>query len=202
MDDSSKLIDLINKKTKLVAMLAPSFPINYKFPEIITRLRKLGFNYVVEVSVGAKKTNEEVLEVLKNNPTSRFITSPCPSFVRLVRAKFPNLLKYLAFQADSPMIATAKIVKEKYPEFMPVFIGPCIAKKLEASEDHPDLNILVLNYNELDQVFAHFNILENKEITSDNFDIEESNTRIYPFDGGLTVSAGIDKILKPEEINV
>jgi len=201
MNDSSKLIDLINNKTKLVAMLAPSFPINYEYPQIITLLKKLGFSYVVEVSAGAKKTNEEVLTVLQNNPQSRFITSPCPSFVRLVRHKYPQLVKYLAFQADSPMVATAKIVKEKYPDFQPVFIGPCIAKKLEASEDYPNLNILVINYKELDDVFKHFNISTATD-SNDSFDISEPSTRIYPFDGGLTISGGIDKILKPEEIRI
>ncbi|OGH10198.1 MAG: hypothetical protein A2152_02520 [Candidatus Levybacteria bacterium RBG_16_35_6] len=201
MDEVRELIKLLESKAKLVAMLAPSFPINYQYPQIITRLKNLGFSYVVEVAAGAKKTNEEVLTLLKNNPSLRFITSPCPCFVSLVKVKYPHLLKYLALSADSPMIETTKIVKEKYPDFLPVFIGPCIAKKKEASEDHPDLNLLVITYKELEEVFAKFNV-PNVTDSHDSFDISEKDTRIYPFDGGLTISSGLDKILKPEEIKI
>ncbi|MFA6523517.1 MAG: [Fe-Fe] hydrogenase large subunit C-terminal domain-containing protein [Candidatus Peribacteraceae bacterium] len=199
--DSARLVALLKEKKPLAAMLAPSFPIVYDYPEIVARLRKLGFAYVVEVTAGAKKTNEEVLELLKKNPTARFITSPCPGFVRMVRSKYPQLLPYLAFKADSPMVATARIVREKYPGAVPVFIGPCVAKKLESSEDYPDLNILVLTYRELDTVFQELGIGEvNDEGAS--FDISEETTRIYPMDGGLTLTSGAKSILKEEELRI
>jgi iron only hydrogenase large subunit-like protein len=201
MDEKNQLIQLINSKAKMVAMLAPSFPINFDYPQIISMLKKLGFSYVVEVAAGAKKTNEAVLSALQNNPTSRFITSPCPSFVRLVRTKYPNLTQYLALSVDSPMIATAKIVKEKYPGFTPVFIGPCIVKKLEAKEDYPDLGIVVVTYQEIADIFKQFNIQNENDLTQ-TFDVLEKTTRIYPTDGGLTFTSGVDKILKPEEYKI
>ena len=202
MNDISRLTDLLNKKTKLVAMVAPSFPVVYEYPQIVSRLKRLGFSHVVEVSAGAKKTNEEVLRLLQDDPHARFITSPCPSFVRLIRAKHPQLLPYLAFKADSPMIATARIVKEKFPDCSPVFIGPCVAKKLESSEDYPELNILVVTYKELDTVFNAFNIGDDQSDKSDSFEITEQTTRIYPTDGGLTESSGAKKVLKDDEIMV
>ena len=70
-------------------MVAPSFPIMFTQSEIVTKLKSLGFEYVIEVSAGAKKTNQAVAKLLKENPTSRFITSPCASFVRYVRTKHP-----------------------------------------------------------------------------------------------------------------
>ena len=33
------------------------------------------------------------------------------------------------------MVATARTIKQKHPEAKVVFIGPCAAKKLEASEE-------------------------------------------------------------------
>ena len=162
----------------------------------------MGFAYVVEVSAGAKKTNEQVLNLLQNNPKFRFITSPCPSFVRMIRTKYPNLLNFLALSADSPMAATAKLVREKYPDYRPVFIGPCIAKKLESSEDHPELNILVLTYKEIAEVFKNFNIDPNMPAENDKFDLENSDTRIYPMDGGLTLTSGVNRILKDEEFRI
>lgn len=202
MTDSEQLKTLLEKKEHLVALVAPSFPLMYDKAEIVTKLKALGFHYVVEVTVGAKKTNEAVGKLLKENPTSRFITSPCASFVRYVRTKHPEFIKYLAFQADSPMIAIAKIVKETYPGYKPVFIGPCIVKKLEAREDYPELNILVLTYKELEQILSEKNLKTISANPLEKFDIAEGSTRVYPFDGGLTESSGIRSLLKDDEIRI
>lgn len=202
MSDVSQLIELLSQQQKMVAMVAPSFPIMYQPSEIVSKLKKLGFAAVVEVSVGAKKTNEQVMSVLQTQPTARFITSPCASFVRLVRKKYPHLVQYLAFQADSPMIATARIITEKYPDHKPVFIGPCIVKKLEATEDYPDLNILVLTYKELEEVLAHYQVPAECNDPAAVFDLAEASTRIYPTDGGLTETSGLRSVLKDEEIRI
>lgn len=203
MSDTDKLVQLLQSKQNLVAMLAPSFPIMYAYPEIISRLKKLGFEKVVEVSVGAKETNRQLVEFIKTHPQSRLITSPCASFVRFIKTKHREFLPYLAVEADSPMVATTKIVREKFPGFQPVFIGPCIVKKLEASEDHPELNILVLTYKELESVFGQF-LPNNPSLLNniDSFDLSESSTRRYPTDGGLTESSGVRNILGDDEIRV
>jgi iron only hydrogenase large subunit-like protein len=200
MNEIDILIQALNEKKKLVAMLAPSFPIVFSYPSIITMLRKLGFAYVVEVSLGAKKTNEELAQLLKDNPGSRFITSPCPTVVRMVRQQMPQYVKYFTHNVDSPMVATAKIVKENYPDCQPVFIGPCIVKKLEANEDNPELNILVLTYAEIQQVFEKFNIHEDLD-AQDKFDLDgEGITRIYPIDGGLSHSSGLMQSFQSGEV--
>lgn len=202
MTDIEELKILLEKKEHLVAMVAPSFPLMYSRPEIITKLKALGFEKVIEVSAGAKRTNEQVAHLLKTNPEGRYITSPCASFVRYIRTKHPEMLKYLAFQADSPMVATAKMVHEKYPDYRPVFIGPCIVKKLEASEDYPELNMVVVTYKELNALLTEKNLGAVPFPDDAPFDIEEKKTRIYPYDGGLTDSGGIRSILKDEEIRV
>lgn len=200
MNEINTLIQAINEKKKLAAMLAPSFPIVFSYPSIITMLRKLGFSCIAEVSLGARKTNEELIELLKKDPNSRYITTPCPTVIRIIRQQMPESVKYLTHGVDSPMVATAKIVKEKYPDCQPVFIGPCIVKKLEATEDNPDLNILVLTYTEIAQVFAHFNIQEEINV-QDQFDLGgEGLTRIYPVDGGLSHSSGLMESFQPGEI--
>ena len=198
----AELEELLEKKEKLVAMMAPSFTIVYEYPQIIGKLKRLGFVTVVEVSAGAKKTNEALIAAIKKNPQARFITSPCPSFVRFVRKKYPHLEKYLALAVDSPMIATTKLVKQKWPGYRPVFVGPCNVKKLEASEDHPELNILVLTYKEMDEVFNYFKIQDKKTDNSYSFDLTGSETRLYPISGGLTQSSKVREILSEDEIQV
>lgn len=203
MNDTDKLINLLKSNSKLVAMLAPSFPIMYNPVQIISRLRQIGFQKVVEVTVGAKETNRQLIEFIQANPEKRFITSPCASFTRFIKTKHPDFLPYLTMNVDSPMTATAKIVREKYPGFQPVFIGPCIVKKLEASQDYPELNILVLTYKELELVFAVFSsLIPNGLISSPSFDLSESSTRLYPTDGGLTDSSGVRNVLGDDAIRI
>jgi iron only hydrogenase large subunit-like protein len=202
MNDTEKLIDLLKNNSKLVAMLAPSFPIMYDYPKIVTQLKKLGFEKVVEVSVGAKETNRQIAEFIKSHPQSRLITSPCASFVRFIKTKHREFLPYLTIEIDSPMVATAKIVKEKYSGFQPVFIGPCVVKKLEASQDYPELNILVLTYKELESVFGQLLPNSLNIPNNDVFDLAEPTTRLYPADGGLTESSGVRNLLKDEEIRI
>jgi iron only hydrogenase large subunit-like protein len=202
MNDADKLINMIGTKTKLVAMLAPSFPIMYDYPAIIGKLRSIGFSYVVEVTAGAKMTNEQVGNLLKTHPNTRYITSPCASFVQMVMTRYPDLVGYLMLQTDSPMINTAKLVRERYPGHTPVFIGPCVVKKLEASQRYPELSVMVLTYRELNNVFAHFTIRDSTDASRERFDVAEASTRMYPTDGGLTESSGIKDMLPEGAIRI
>jgi len=202
MSDISVVTTLLREHTPAVAMVAPSFPVMYAYPAIVGKLRRLGFDKVVEVSAGAARTNAALVEAYKKDPAARFITSPCPTFVRLIRSRYPQYRKYLALSVDSPMAATARMMKETYPEHLIVFIGPCVAKKMEAKEDYPDLAITVLTYTELEGLFTIFGITDSADDQSARFDLEEKKTRMYPTDGGLTDSSGIRTMLTDEEIRI
>lgn len=199
--DLETLFKLLDKKEKLVAMLAPSFPVDFFYPEIVSKLKRLGFDKVIEISIGAVETNNQLLELLKNNPEKRYITNPCPSLVRLIKSKFPQLISYLT-PIDSPMSATAKLVKEKFPGAKPVFIGPCLTKKLEAKEDFPQLDILALTFKEIAKAFEIKNIIEDTNNFNDTFDIIEPHTRLYAISGGLAQSACLKDYLAEEEYSV
>jgi len=203
-----ELLNLIDKKPacrqagqKMVAMLAPSFPVDFNFPEVIGMLKRVGFKYVAEVTRGAIETNNQLLELLKKYPEKRWITNPCPNIVRLIKNKFPELVQYLT-SIDSPMSATAKIVAKKWPKFKKVFIGPCLAKKLEAKEDWPDLDILVITYKELKQVFEIKNIVSDKKDLKAKFDIKGTGTELYPISGGLAQSSCLNEKLTNPEMDI
>ena len=208
-----KLVDFIDRKparnasrsdaggVKMVAMLAPSFPIDFKYPEIVGMLKRLGFKYVAEVSRGAEETNKQLLALLKLHPNKRYITNPCPTIVRFIKNKYPHLIPFLA-TIDSPMIAAAKIVSKKYPGYKKVYIGPCFAKKAEATEDYPNLEILVLTYKEIKKIFEIKNISPKRTDKSSSFDIVGSDTRLYPISGGLAQSSGLTKKLTDPEYDV
>jgi iron only hydrogenase large subunit-like protein len=196
-----ELLDLLDEKTEMAAMLAPSFPVDFSYPEIIGMLKRLGFKYVVEVSVGANKTNQQLNALLKLHPHKRYISSPCPTIVRLIRNKYPHLVQFLT-PIDSPMAATAKIIAKKYPDCKKVFIGPCLLKKMEAKEDSPELEMLVLTYKEIAEVFKEKNISPKKDDKSFSFDIIGSETRLYPISGGLAQSSCSTKNLTDPEYDV
>ena len=66
----------------------------------------------------------------------KMTTSCCPAFVNMIKQHFPQLLDNMSTTV-SPMCAVSRMLKEKDPETVTVFIGPCIAKKSETL----DLNI-------------------------------------------------------------
>lgn len=196
--EAKELLGLLTKESKLVAMLAPSFPVVFKYPEIVGMLKRLGFNHVVEVARGAEETNKQLLALTKLHPNRRYITNPCPTIVRLIRNKYPHLVQYLS-PIDSPMSATAKLVEKKYKGCKKVFIGPCLLKKFEAKEDHPKLSILAITYKDLQEVFKQKNIESKITDKLSRFDITARDTRLYPISGGLSQSSGvINKFTDPE----
>ena len=192
---------LLEKKEKMTAMLAPSFPIDFSYPEIVGQLKRLGFTYVVEVARGAMETNRQLLELIDKNPRQRYIASPCPSIARLIRNKYPQLKSFLA-PVDSPMAQTARLVLKKYPGARPVFIGPCLAKSFEAQEDYPKLGIMVLTFKELKKALELKGIKNDPRDSSAFFDIAGRQARLYPISGGLAQSCSFNALLTNEEYDV
>lgn len=125
--------DIKNKKEgrKIYAMLAPAVASQY--PEcttgqVVTAILKVGFDEVVEVAAGADAVALIEAEELKEKG---FITSSCcPAFTEYIRIEFPELVEHIS-STPSPMMYTAKKIKEKDPNAIVVFIGPCIGKKYE-----------------------------------------------------------------------
>lgn len=55
-----------------------------------------------------------------------------PSWAVLAKHYFPEMIDKIS-NALTPMVATARTIKQKHPHAKVVFIGPCASKKLEAS---------------------------------------------------------------------
>jgi len=136
------VIRLINAGKRVVAMLAPST--EGQFGEEITMaswktaLKKVGFADMVEVGLGGDLTAAseaaEWAEAYKEG--KKMTTSCCPAFVNMIKQHFPMLMENMSTTV-SPMCGVSRMLKERDPETVTVFIGPCIAKKSETM----DLNI-------------------------------------------------------------
>lgn len=151
-----QLIHSIKQGDRVVAIMAPSFVGQFgkdATPGRITpALKRLGFDHVVEVAIGADLcTIEEAKDFLKEVPADIpfMATSCCPSWSVMAKTLFPEFKEYISM-ALTPMVLTARLIKQKYPTAKVCFIGPCDAKKLEASRksirSHVDF---VLTFEEL-----------------------------------------------------
>ena len=191
----------LKKGVKVVVMLAPSFVVDFSYPEIIVMLYRLGVDKVVEVTYGAKMVNREYHKKLKKSK-KLLIATVCPGIVQIVNNKFPSYKKNLAL-IDSPMVAMGKICKKHYPDHKVVFISPCDFKKMEAINSK-EINY-VIDFVELKKMFSNKGIrkpkIKNpKEITFDKF--YNDYTKVYPMAGGLSKTAHLNGILKKKEIFV
>jgi len=182
-------------KGKYIAMLAPSFVVDFDYPCIVHQLKGLGFEKVVELTFGAKIVNQHYHKILKNNSKGLFISSVCPGIVQMVKEKYPPYFKNL-MKVDSPMIATAKICKKVYPRHKIIFISPCHSKKIEANSS--DFINYVIDYSELREIIKKCKLKKNfNKIHFDKF--YNDYTKIYPLSGGLTKTAHLKGILKKDE---
>ena len=96
---------------------------------------KIGFDKVVEVAEGAAVTTEhEADEVVrrKGEGEGYMTTSCCSAYMELVD-KHLKFLDERYSRAFSPMIYTSRMCKEQDPDNRTVFIGPCLAKRVEAA---------------------------------------------------------------------
>lgn len=180
-------------KGKYVAMLAPSFVIDFPYPKIIFQLHNLGFDKVVELTFGAKLVNREYHKILEKSK-ELVISSVCPGVVETIKAKYPQYKKNL-IPVDSPMIAMAKICRKIYPEHKIVFISPCNFKKIESEKS--DFVDYAIDYKELKTLFQKYRTNKNDSGTFDQF--YNDYTKIYPIAGGLYKTAHLKNILKDDE---
>ncbi|OGJ12975.1 hypothetical protein A3K82_00950 [Candidatus Pacearchaeota archaeon RBG_19FT_COMBO_34_9] len=183
-------------KEKSVAMLAPSFVVDFSYPNIISQLKGLGFDKVVELTFGAKMINREYHKILEHSK-ELVISSVCPGIVETIKSKYPQYRKNL-IPIDSPMIAMAKICRKIYPKHKVIFISPCNFKKIEAeNSDYVDYTI---DYKELKNLLKKHKKKKNNSETFDKF--YNDYTKIYPLAGGLYKTAHLKNILKDDEAMV
>lgn len=132
-----------------------------------------------ETAIGATIVKREYERLVSEEKRDVVITSCCHSVNLLVQKYFPNVLPYLA-DVLSPMQAHCKKIKEENPQAKCVFIGPCVAKKDEASH-YDGIVDAVLTFEELTEWLRE----EKIELKADYDETEESKARLFPTTGGI-----------------
>jgi iron only hydrogenase large subunit-like protein len=196
--DQQRVLELLNDK--VIAMVAPSFVVDFDYAVFADELRAMGFDKVTELTFGAKEVNTFYKKHLQNNE-GLWISSPCPSVVSLVKRKFPHLVEKLV-PCVSPMIAMARILKKEFPDHKLVFVGPCISKKLEAKA-HPEDVDAALTFHDVQALLDYFESkgkfkdLKHKSAFFDQF--YNDSTKVYPISGGLANSMKVRNVVREDE---
>ncbi|MBI5170693.1 MAG: 4Fe-4S binding protein [Candidatus Eisenbacteria bacterium] len=190
---------LIASGREVAAIVAPSFPA--EFPGtggavLAGTIRRLGFTYVAEVSFGADLVAREYARLLGEDGRRRWISTTCPATARYVERHAPAQTEALA-PIVSPMIAMARVMRKLHgPALAVVFVGPCIAKKLEAQDPEVAGEVdVVLTFGELRQMFAEDGVALGDAPARD-FDPPHGGLGgLFPVSRGIVRAAGMDEDL-------
>ncbi len=191
---------ILASEGKAAALIAPSIASEFDditdYRKFVGMIRKLGFDYVHEVSFGVDLVAHAYKKLFEEAHGKYYITANCPSIVEMIEKYHPGLVSNLA-PVISPMIATAMVTRDLYGDDVAnVFIGPCIDSKEEVSLYKGNTLIEgVLTFIELRQLFDEYEIQE-KGVKMSEFDPPFGNWgALYPYPAGILQAAGIKRDL-------
>lgn len=202
--DISYILDVVNLIKKyehdpnhhLYAMIAPAIVSQFKYAkigQIVAGIKALGFHHVVEVALGADIVLYKEKEEFKEKDL--LTTSCCPSFVMYIERHFPELAQYIS-HTPSPMVETARLIKETDPNSSVIFIGPCTSKKHEFTLDKTEGIVdSVITFEELQSLLDSRDI-DIAELTEDVLDNASFYGRIFAKSGGIV--QGVSDLLKAD----
>ncbi len=191
-----QLIHAIKEGHEVIAAVAPAFIGQFGREATPYRLneamKQLGFSKVVEVAIGADLcTVDEAHDFLEKVPAEQpfMATSCCPAWSVMAKKLYPDFAPYISM-ALTPMVLTARLIKKEHPNARVVFIGPCAAKKLEASRTSVRSDVdFVLTFEELQGMFDAKEIDFASMPDDDKFDFREGTAS----GRGFAVSGGVAK---------
>ena len=149
-------LDVLKQYEYMVALPAPSLYSQFNNLDdvniVLNALLMMGFHDVFEVSAAAELVSEATREYLSENPDRLpAISTACPSVVRLIRVRFPNLIPNL-LPLNPPVEVAAILAAEKAMKEtgLPrekigiIFISPCPSKvtyvKSPLGTDHSEVD--------------------------------------------------------------
>lgn len=170
-------------------------------------IKDLGFTDMAEVAVGADLcTIEEAHDFLDKVPEKQpfLATSCCPAWSVMAKKEFPEFAPYISM-ALTPMVLTARRLKKEHPGCKVVFVGPCAAKKLEASRRTIRSDVdFVLTFEEIMGMFEAKGIKLEEEEQAEPLTEATAAGRGFAVSGGVAnaVVEAIKRIAPDREVKV
>jgi len=194
--DKSQIFQLIRAMQsgrQIIAQVAPSF-VGQFGPKVTpamlrSALKQLGFADVYETALGADlgamAEADHYVHKVATGELPFLLTSCCPSWAMLAKKFFPETIESIS-NALTPMVATARVIKQEHPQAGVVFIGPCASKKLEASRRSVRSDVdFVITFEELAGMFEARGILLEEMEAADELRDATGAGRGYGVAGGV-----------------
>ena len=179
---------------EVIAIVAPAFVGQFGGKGNVGKLRnafaQLGFAGVEEVAIGADLCAiEEADMFLKEVPEEiPFMgTSCCPAWSSMAKMEFPKNADCISM-ALTPMVLTARMVRQTHPDAKIVFVGPCSAKKLEAMRASVRSEVdFVLTFEEMAGMMKarEIDYLKLEDDNKSDFDVASEDARLFAVSGGV-----------------
>ncbi|MGE4584008.1 MAG: monomeric [FeFe] hydrogenase [Sphaerochaeta sp.] len=195
---------ILKDNEPVTALIAPA--IEGQFPGTLAQIKQallaVGFSQVIEVSEGARITCEHEASELNERKLAGkgyLTTSCCPAYMELIDKHLPFLSEHRS-SALSPMGYAALLAKQLHPEAKTVFIGPCLAKKVEAVR----LGTLdgVITFSELASLFIARGVDVREMVSADLGDTASFvDCREFALSGGVA-SCVLSRMTAGSEITV
>ncbi|MEG0663420.1 MAG: [Fe-Fe] hydrogenase large subunit C-terminal domain-containing protein, partial [Anaerovoracaceae bacterium] len=140
-DPLAKIKDYKYKVAIPAPTLLGQFKLKYSIERILTALKDLGFDEVVEVAYGADLIGRALkYEFTAKHYPKPMISSACPAVTKLIQVRFPELTASIN-RLKAPMGFTARVTRRHLIETKNLrsedigifFITPCAAKATEVS---------------------------------------------------------------------
>ena len=204
VDTTTRVEALLAGSDPVAVLVAPSMAAEFCDQEDTTRmvgtLRKVGFKYVFEVGFGADLVAARYRALVeRREPGDRYIASTCPAVVGYVERYHPDLVPRLS-PIVSPMVTMARVARRLHgPATRVVFLGPCVAKKMEAVESAGEVDAAI--------TFAELRLLLAKngsrfdDCESSDFDPPHAGSgSLFPLNRGLLQAAGLVEDLSSSDV--
>lgn len=203
-DDVERVKQCMRSKRQVFASIAPSYAA--EFPEqadaFLAALPLLGFSAISETALGAALVSAAIDRYAQDHEgRCPWISTACPSVVELVGKYYPKLVPNLS-PIPSPLQCHSILLRQLYGEDITiVFIGPCIAKKVEA-DTTPGFPDFALTFRELRNWLSDESISLDtlqQELSEGNRLIPEliparaGESTLYPVEGGMIASLKMGK---------
>lgn len=182
ISETETVREAIRNGRQVIASVAPSFAAYFSvsFQALRTSLLKLKFADAYETAEGAYLVKSEYERMIEEQPERVMISSCCSSVNLLIRKYYRSCIPNLA-PVLTPMQIHSRILKERFPDALIVFISPCISKKAERYQ-HGSFVDYTITFEELAVLFEEAGIQTEQE----DLKIEKQYlSRNFPTHGGI-----------------
>lgn len=167
-------------------IVAPSISSQFhyaKLGQVISGIKLLGFHDVVEAALGADMVAYDEAKELEEKGV--LTSSCCPAFVKYIEEAYPDLKGKISSNL-SPMATIGRYIKKTDPSAKVVFVGPCIAKKMEMFKENSKAYVdCVITFEEL-QALIDAEDIDLTKLSESPLDNASYYGRIFARSGGLS----------------